>query len=413
MTRRILMIAYHYPPAAGSSGIQRTVKFVRYLPDFGWLPVVLAPHQRVYPFVTRKAAPPIHEQVLETRSFALDTAKHMAVFGKYPSLLDLPDRWVSWWIGAVPAGLRLIKKLRPCAIWSTYPIATAHLIGLTLSRLSGLPWVADFRDPMVEPGYPPDPRKRSVYGWIENKTMRACAAAVFTTRGTLREYRARFPDLDPARFRLIENGFDEDDFGDDAGPVVPRANPDRRLLLLHSGTLYPTERDPSALFQAVAQLLGARAIDASRLHIVLRATYHDKTISGLIDRFDVGSIFEIAPPIGYREALSEMTSADGLLILQAGNCNNQIPAKLYEYLRAGRPILALTDEHGDTAKALREAGIDTIAQIDSVEEIKQALLGFLRLVREDRAPIVATSRVESYSRRSRTREMAAVLDALC
>ena len=411
MTRRVLMIAYHYPPSEGSSGIQRTVKFVRYLPDFGWHPIVLAPHERAYPRLDPKAAAR-KRQEHENRSFALDTAKHLSLFGRYPGLLELPDRWVSWWLGAVPLGLRLIRRFRPQAIWSTYPIATAHLIGLTLSRLTGVAWIADFRDPMVEAEYPPDPTRRKVFSWIEDKTIRACTAAVFTTRGTLRDYQQRFADVDRQRFNLIENGFDEDDFSEVAGSPARAVDSGQRLVLLHSGTLYPVERDPSALFQAVAQLLTEQAVSPSQMRIVLRATYHDEVIAGLIHRFQVGSIFEVAPPVGYREALSEMMAADALLILQAGNCNNQIPAKLYEYLRARRPILALTDERGDTAQALREAGIDTIVPIDSVEGIKLGLLRFIRLLRESSAPVVTKDRVARYSRRGRTQELAGVLESV-
>ncbi|MHB8847456.1 MAG: glycosyltransferase, partial [Burkholderiales bacterium] len=82
--------------------------------------------------------------------------------------------------------------------------------------------------------------------------------------------------------------------------------------------------------------------------------------------------------------LTEMLTTDGLLILQASNCNHQIPAKLYEYMRAGRPILALTDPVGDTAKLLQEAGIHTIAPLDDVEAIQEKLLDFLTAVQQGR-----------------------------
>ena len=80
------------------------------------------------------------------RAFAVDAARHLAVRGRYPAIVARPDRWAAWWLGAVPRSLAMIRKYRPAAIWSTYPIATAHTIGQTLHRLSGLPWIADFRD---------------------------------------------------------------------------------------------------------------------------------------------------------------------------------------------------------------------------------------------------------------------------
>ena len=139
------MIAFHFPPMQGSSGLQRTLKFARYLPDHGWQPIVLSAGAGVYQATSDAQLNEIGSTAVVRRAFALDAARHLAIHGAYPSWLALPDRWASWWLGAVPAGLALIRRYRPDVIWSTFPIATAHLIGLTLARMSGLPWVADFR----------------------------------------------------------------------------------------------------------------------------------------------------------------------------------------------------------------------------------------------------------------------------
>jgi glycosyltransferase involved in cell wall biosynthesis len=119
---------------------------------------------------------------------------------------------------------------------------------------------------------------------------------------------------------------------------------------------------------------------------------------------------EVLPPIDYRNALDEMQRADALLILQAGNCNEQIPAKLYEYLRARRPILALTDPAGDTAATLRNAGLDAIRPLDDVDAIAELLEAFLRNPTSERGRIAAESIVAANSRRRRTAELATLLD---
>src|SRR5262245_46074308 len=135
---RVLMIAFHYPPLRGSSGIQRTLKFSRYLPAYGWQPLILTASSKAYAQVRYELLKCIPEKVLVQRAFALDTARHLAFRGAYLSWMALPDRWVSWWLGGVLAGLRLVRTYRPAILWSTYPIATAHLIGLTLHKLTGI-----------------------------------------------------------------------------------------------------------------------------------------------------------------------------------------------------------------------------------------------------------------------------------
>jgi hypothetical protein len=105
-----------------------------------------------------------------------------------------------------------------------------------------------------------------------------------------------------------------------------------------------------------------------------------------------------------------MLRADGLLILQAANCNEQIPAKLYEYLRAGRPLLALTDPAGDTADAVRSAGIDAIARLDSPDEIAAALDKFLDAIEEGRAALPSAAAVARLERREQARDLASLLE---
>jgi glycosyltransferase involved in cell wall biosynthesis len=412
MVSRVLMIAFHYPPLRGSSGIQRTLKFTKYLPEFGWQPIVLTAHARSYASTSNDLMGEIEHLPAVYRAFSFDSSRHLSVLGRYPKSCALPDRWVSWWLGAVPMGLYLIRKYRPAVIWSTYPIATAHLIGLSLSRLTGLPWVADMRDPMTDVDYPPDPLVRKVYRWIEQETVTRCTRAVLTTSGAISDYKARFPQTPPSRFHIIENGYDEENFASAETLVIPAEKEKRPLVLVHSGIIYPSERDPVHFFRALATMLQQDLISPHKLSVILRATAHDEYLQRLIDQHHIGDIVSLAPPVPYKEALSEMLAADGLLILQAANCNNQIPAKLYEYLRTRRPILALTDPAGNTAQKLLKMGIDTIAPLDSEPDIIQALIRFLELIEKNAAPVAAMDRIMKNSRRSRTGELARLFEAV-
>ena len=255
--RRVLMVAFHFPPMAGSSGIQRSLRFVQHLPSQGWDPIVLSAHPRVYDRTGSDLLAQVPENVPVHRAFALDTARHLSVGGRYPSALARPDRWSSWRLGAVPAGLAMIRRCRPDVIWSTYPIATAHRIALTLHKLSGVPLVMDFRDPMAQEGYPADARTWRSFERIEQEAVRHASKLVFVTPGCQRLYRERYAHVDSDRFALIENGFDEEAFVDAERDRTWEALNPGRLTILHSGIVYPSERDPSALFDALGRMLRA------------------------------------------------------------------------------------------------------------------------------------------------------------
>jgi glycosyl transferase family 4 len=408
MVKRVLMVAFHFPPLIGSSGIQRTLRFAQHLPDFGWQPAVLTAHPRAYPETSGHSLREIPRGLEVRRAFALDAARHLAVRGAFPRLLALPDRWWSWWLGAIPAGLRLVRTFKPDVLWTTYPVATAHLIGATLHRLTQIPWVADFRDPMAQDDYPADPLTHKAFEWVERRTLNACTKAIFTAPGALQLYAGRYPGVPASRLEIIENGYDEASF---AGLDAGAPDGDRPLTLVHSGTVYSSERDPRPLLAALGELRRAGTISGRSLNIVLRASGNDAYLNELVRAEGIEDIVSLEPSIPYRAALEEMQRADGLLVLQAANCNYQVPAKLYEYLRARRPILALTDPQGDTAAVLRAAGVDSIAPLDSKDAIRRTLAAFLEQVRDRRAPLPSAAAVAACSRRARTAQLAAVLDA--
>ncbi len=413
MKRRVLLIAYHYPPIKHSSGIQRTLKFSAYLRENGWEPMVLTISSRAYEQVSDDQMAEIPEGILVERAFGLDTSRHLSIGGRYPGWLAQPDRWVSWLPGAVWRGMRMIRRQRPLVIMSTYPIATAHLIGMVLQRLSGLPWIADFRDSMTEPGYPRDPSTWRIHRRLEGAIVRRCVRAIFTTEGTRQMYADRYPEKAVSNWSVIENGFDEENFRDAESGFQPKPlGQPGQLTLIHSGILYPQERDPKPFFVALRALKDSGEISAERLQVVLRATGSDELYRPMLSELGLTDIVKLAATVSYREALREMLQADGLLLFQASICNHQIPAKLYEYFRAGRPIFALTDPIGNTAVTLRAAAATDIVDIADVEDIVAGLRRFLDRLRAGTSAGVRPEVANVHSRRSRTRELATLLDRI-
>ena len=406
------MIAYHFPPLAGSSGIQRTLRFVQHLPALGWQPIVLSADPRAYEQTSDDLMSDVPPATVVRRAFALDTARHLNIRGRYLGWMARPDRWMSWRFDAIRQGLQLIREHKPDVIWSTYPIATAHVIAQALHRKTGIPWMADFRDPMAQDGYPADPVTWRSYQRIEEEALMQASCSVFTTPGAARIYQERYPAA-ASKVQVLENGYDEESFVSGRAGAAPKSNTAPGTpVLLHSGIVYPSERDPTQLFQALQRLKSKGVLKGGDVLIRFRASVHDDLLASLAKQYGVAEFIEMAPAVPYREALAEMLTVDALLVMQASNCNAQIPAKIYEYLRAGRPIIGLTDPIGDTAGVLRGAGLNAIARLDSADEIEAMLPSFLAAVRERRATLPNAQAVHQASRRGRSESLVQMLEGL-
>ncbi|HET6724721.1 MAG TPA: glycosyltransferase [Gammaproteobacteria bacterium] len=405
--KRALLIAYHYPPCQESSGYLRALAFSRYLPRFGWNPVVLTASERAYSKVDPKQCERIPKTVPVVRAFARDAREHLSISHKYPSLLGVPDRCSSWWLGATPVGLSLIRRYRPQVLWATQPNPTAFWIAHTLHRLTGVPWIADFRDPIGEG----DSRLAArVCHWIERKTVSSCSRAVFTAEGAAAAYAARFPEIPADRWTIISNGYDEADFDFIEGDMPASAG--RPLRLIHSGALYPEGRDPRALFTAICRLKQSGQLSSNEATIVFRAAGSEGYYRELLEQADIADIVQLRPSIPYKQALAELFAADGLLVLQGGIHSGQIPAKIYEYMRSRRPIMALTDPAGNTAQALRDAGLNTIAPIDRANEIAVALMNFIAKIRAGEAAVASDAAIARHTREAGARQLARLFDEI-
>ena len=404
------MVAFHFPPNAGSSGVQRTLKFSCYLERFGWQPIVLSAHPRSYPETSSVDVSSMPSEVAVVRAFALDARRHLAIRGSSLEVLGVPDRWISWWLGGIPAGLRLITRYRPAVIWSTYPIATASLIALSLHRLTGIPWVADFRDPMVDREYPSHGLTRRIHQWIEGRAAASAARLVFTTPSARRDFLERHPGVPPSRCRVIPNGYDEVDFANLAEAAPGVASRGHQLRMVHAGFVYQAERDPRPLLRALSRLRKDGRLEPGSLRIDLRAPGTPDYYGDLIQTLGLQDVVFVFPALPYREALQDSAAADALLLLQGAACNHQIPAKAYEYLRLRRPILALTPAESDTAALLDECGGAT--RIDLLDEaaLHAQLPAFLESVRRGTHPLPSIERVARYARHAQARDLAECLD---
>jgi len=393
----------------GSTGVTRTLAFSRYLGDWGWQTKVLSVTPWAYPESRAENLALIPPDVEVVRGLAFDTQRHLSLHGRYPLLLALPDRWQTWIAGGTIRALMLATRWRPDVVMSTYPIASAHWLGVNVSRLLRVPFVADFRDPMAHDDYPANPRVRAAYEHIERQVFRRAARVIVTAAGTAEFYRRRFPAR-AADISLIPNGYDDAMFEQRRIGSASPAHGRKALRFLHSGILYPSERDPTAFFRAVAELAGDGRLASGDIEFAFRACGSEDVYRPMVREQGIEPFVKLLPPIAYSAAIDEMFAADACMLFQASNCNDQIPAKLYEYLRVGKPIIGLTDPAGDTAKLLGELGFSDVAPLDDAQKIKQTLLRFIELVRAGTAHRPEEAAVTRFSRRELTRELATLFD---
>jgi glycosyltransferase involved in cell wall biosynthesis len=406
-SRTALMLAFPFPPFAQSTGRLRTVSFVRHLPESGWRPIVVTGVTSMYPAVDARTEREIPAGTTVMRAWGKDVARHFSIRGIYPRWLATPDRWNTWALGAVRVAQRAVREFRPEVLWATFPVPSALLAALIAQRRTGIPLVADLRDPLVYETWPAKCWERAVYGWIERRLVAHAAAIVVTTPGARAMYVERYPHA-AEKFVVIANGIDESDV---APPAARTREPNGPLLLVHSGLMESPDRDPTVFFAALRLLRERGCLPARGLRVVLRASGSEVAYRARAQAQGVSDLLELAPPVARAEAIREQAAADGLLLFQGRHCNRQIPAKAYEYLAGGRPIIGLMDAGGDTHALVAGAWrVPYCADMESAEAIAAMLERFFDDAARGTVFVPAAELREAHSRRARATELAQLFD---
>ncbi len=356
--RRVLMVNYYFPPLGGIGSL-RALKFATYLPEFGWEPTVLAPRDGAYYRDASLAFP--EERVVRTRSLELSrlgkralatggTDTEPAVVGPFLGRaremvrrwIYRPDAQVGWYPFAVAAGRRALHE-RPfdAILSSSFPI-TAHLVARRLLRETGLPWVAEFRDPWTDAREASDPRRRG-----EERLERALVADAAAVVVPSPAWADLFRRKGAREVAVITNGYDPAD-------LLPQ-RPGEGFVLTHVGSLYPDRQDLSCVWVALASLRASGALPSMRLRFVgglAPSLRREIAAHGLED------VLEVTGFLPYRDALTRMSASSALLVGGArddrGSLRGWIPAKVFEYLGTGLPVVYVG--HGATDVAALLAG---------------------------------------------------------
>lgn len=401
MMPKILMVAAEFPPCL-SAGVQRSYHFAENLLRNGWLPLVLSANPRVYKQLDQgvQFSPEIVENM--RTAFAADASVHFAIKGKYFGFMENPDKIASWYHHGWRVGMDMIKSHEPDVIWSTFPVSTAHRIAMKLKKKTGIPWVADFRDPLHSHCDENYKRITNLAKKIDAATVAQANLLVFATQHMCDLYRKAYPDIDQSKFCVIENGYDERVFS-----TLQRSDKvSEHFTLLYSGGLYQVGRDPLPLFRALAELVAEGVIIDSSFRLKFRGAGDGALYQPIIAGLKLQGVVEFLPSISYRNSIQEMKDADALLVLQGSVFDNQIPGKVYEYIATGNPIVGLVGKGGASAALLRSLKDAFAADENDVVQIKQAIVNVLQH-RE-----CESTNVERYSRGARSAVLIEKLESM-
>jgi glycosyltransferase involved in cell wall biosynthesis len=416
--RHALFVAFHYPPEASSSGVLRTLKYSRYLHDSGWRVSVITPDTSAYAVVDAKLEAQIRQDTAVVRTHFINVKRSLSVRGVYPAILAMPDVWIGWMPWAVRAGRALIASDPADVIYSTSPHATAHLIAGRLASKTRTPWVTDFRDPWIEdppePGAPNGFAFRTLNQWLERRVVKDCSAVITSTYHLRDLMRERYPALPQNKIRAILNGYDEADFADLAVAPTPRG---QRLRIVHTGNINAEFRDPRPLFAALARMIDRSQLTAGEceLRFVGGGEYGDSSeVRDAVAAAGLSAAVSFLPRVPYEESLRELTAADLFLLLQASDDTvGLVPAKLYEYLRAQKPTLALVRQ-GAITEVLADTGGGWTVDPTDVTSLDRTLEAIVTDWRADRLSShrASMSVLQRFDRRSLAAELADVFDAV-
>ncbi len=410
--KKVLMVSYHFPPEASSSGVLRTLKFSKFLPQFGWVPHVLTLQEHLYAIQDKALLLEIPQEVRIHRTFAFDSIRHFSLFGYHLDFLTIPDRLIGWLPFAIRRGKNIIETEKIDVLFSTSPYPSTHLIAGHLKRATGLPWVADFRDPWIEEGLYPRPgslRDRMERRW-ERQVVDLADRVTCTTPRFCRDFVTRYPITPNSKFQVIFNGYDEQDFH-----AVEPNTPTSYFEILHAGQVNPDFRNPFPLLEAVKALIHDRDIPQEKIRVTFLGGGEyviTNDFSLRIRDLGLNSVVAVVERVPYVESLERQKKATVLLLLQDSTDTNMlIPAKAFEYLRMGRPILALTRE-GATADLLNEVqGCDWVESTKRME-IQTILFQLYDKWGKGEFDQPVKREIEKYERRFLTQNLANLLNEL-
>jgi len=373
----VLMVAYYFPPMGGA-GVQRTLKFVKYLPEHGWIPHVLTVREKtrlVDERLLREVPGGVH--ITRTGMLGLPSWLPWRLRSFIARWLFIVDEQVGWLPDATEAGRKVLEGGEIKVIYSTSTPYTSHLVARRLHKETKLPWVADLRDPWMRNPFIkfPTALHRWIHVRLEESVFTEADRVVLNTEASRLHHLQKYPGLPETKFITIPNGYDQDDI--DVVDKVPQKP--SVFTMAHLGSLYQKARSSKHLLAGICEVLQGGKVPAD--HFVLRFVGNvDKRTQALVSQYGLGKNVEFLGYIPHQQALSQLFGADLLILLPyyGKGADLSIPAKVYEYLASEKPILCLA-EAGPCAELIQQARAGSVVPPGDTKAIAGELERLYRL----------------------------------
>ena len=418
---KILIITYYWPPAGGP-GVQRWLKFVKYLPDFGYEPHVYIPENPTYPILDKKLIVQVSSKAIiitqrikepyvlasffskkETHKIStgiIPSKKKQSLFTKLLLWIRgnffIPDARVSWVKPSVSYLKNYIKENQIETIVTTGPPHSLHLIGLELQQQLGVEWIADFRDPWTTIGYHKEllltKKSAQKHLELERKVLQTASKIIVTSPTTKLE----FEKITTKPIAVITNGYDVEN--------IEKSGLDEKFTLAHIGS-FLSDRNPRILWKALKELIKEDKGFAADFQLKLIGKVSQEVLA-TIDEFKLTSYVNNLGYLSHLEAVNHQRKAQVLLLIEIDSEETRgiIPGKIFEYMVSDRPIIAIGPMGSDFEEILKTTNTGTFFTYDEKNKLKETILAHYLLFKQQNLKVYPVG-LQKYSRKNLTKQL--------
>ncbi len=427
---KLLIITYYFPPAGGP-GVQRWLKFVKYLPDFGIQPVVYIPENPTYPIIDEKLVKEISDKAIIVKHKIFEPYQIASFFSKNKTKkissgiipnqkkqtflercflwirgnLFIPDARVFWVKPSVKYLEQYIQENQIDTIITSGPPHSLHLIGFELKQKLNLNWIADFRDPWTTIGYH-KALKLSDYASrkhknLENQVLNSADKIIVTSKTTKQEFQL----ITNKPIEVITNGFDNETSFAKAKNVVL----DSKFSLAHIGS-FLSDRNPAILWKSLQELILEIPEFATNLEIKLIGKVSQEVLDA-ISNYKLNGFVNNLGYVSHDEAIENQQKSQVLLLIEIDSDDTKsiIPGKLFEYMVSERPIIGIGPKNSDFQEIIVNTNSGVFFEYSEKENLKKAILEYYNLYLNKNLKSNAIN-LEQYSRKNLTGKLVEFLN---